>query len=273
MTTLLGVIGDPIAHSLSPLIHNYWLRSHGVAAHYEAMQVSAGDLGSALETLAKRSVRGVNITLPHKEDALALAAQATPLSAKIGAANTLTYNVEAQTWHADNTDAPGFLDTLNDLELSDLQGRKVLLLGAGGSARALALALAQAGAELTILNRTQAKAAELASHCGANAVFGGLDRYHDLQSDQETVISTLSLGHGGEAFGLGPGEDRLFYDISYGKAAARQAEAARQAGWRVVDGLPMLVAQAARSFAIWFDIEPERDVILRRCRKVVEALA
>ena len=150
MTKLLGVIGDPIAHSLSPLIHNGWLRDMGIDAVYEAMQVAAGDLPNALKTLSDRDILGVNVTLPHKTDALAAAVTASEAAVKIGAANTLSYQSD-DNWSAENTDAPGFLSALGSFNPDT---DSFVIFGAGGSARALVYALSERGAKVAILNRT-----------------------------------------------------------------------------------------------------------------------
>lgn len=271
MTKLLGVIGDPISHSLSPLIHNGWLREFGFKATYEAMHVPAGELGTALETLATRDVVGLNVTLPHKLDALARAATATERAVKIGAANTLTLQSDGS-WSADNTDAPGFLSSLKDAVPSgDLSAEKVLLLGAGGSARAVAYALNEQGVDLTILNRTPSKAQALSDEFTASkAAYGQLIWYTEYLGSATIVINTTSGGHSGDIIETGSGDDRLFYDISYGAAAKAQLVHAEQNGWHVRDGLSMLVAQAAESFRIWFGEEPDRISALKRCQTALE---
>ncbi|MEM6535483.1 MAG: shikimate dehydrogenase [Pseudomonadota bacterium] len=270
MTRLLGVIGDPISHSLSPVIHNGWLRAAGVDATYEAMQVREGELGGALKTLTSRSVYGVNITLPHKGAALALSDTASEAAMAVGAANTLTWQSGA--WHADNTDIPGVVRALDLAGYGALDGSSVLLLGAGGAARAVAFALAGAGSRVTVLNRTVEKAASLArSLSGPDSAYGSIDQLADFLDDTDIVINTLSLGHTGQYLALVEGRGRLFYDISYGAAAAGQLSEAANAGWKTQDGLSMLVAQAAESFKIWFDITPDFDGALKRCRALVEA--
>lgn len=270
MTKLLGVIGDPIAHSLSPLIHNGWLRDMGYDAVYEAMQVADGAFDDALKTLAKRDVLGVNVTLPHKGAALKSASEVTLAAAKIGAANTLTY-LGDQSWHADNTDAPGFMSSLDG---ADPGADKVLILGAGGSARALVFALIQAGYAVTILNRTVEKAEALARELGdAKTVYGPLVQYKDHIDSATIVINTTSMGYSHSTLDLPPGRDRLFFDISYGKVAAPQIEIARDLGWRTKDGLTMLVAQAAYSFEIWFGEKPDLKAGLDRCEMALRAVS
>ena len=268
MTKLLGVIGDPIAHSMSPLIHNGWLRDLRIDATYEAMHVPEGAFPDAIETLSKRDTLGVNVTLPHKSSALAAAATSSPAAKAIGAANTLTF--DGDSWHADNTDAPGFLEALGSI---DPYTDKVVLLGAGGSARALVYALTGLGVPVRILNRTESKAAALASELGSDkAVHGSINQYREYIEDATIVINTTSMGYSGDIVALPEGRDRQFFDISYGKVAVPQLAHAEAMGWRVRDGLTMLVAQAAFSFEIWFGEKPDMKSGLRRCMLAMEAL-
>jgi len=271
MTRLLGVIGDPIAHSLSPLIHNAWLRDAGIDATYEAMQVAEGDLPHALNTLRDRAAIGVNITLPHKHAALIAAKQSSMDAALIGAANTLTLLGDG-VWHADNTDGLGFMAALKPAGFNDVNGKKTTVLGAGGSARAIVHALHEGGADLIILNRTVSRAKDLSTELtDGNAVYGSIDQLTEYTSESAIVINTASFGHSGNHFDLETSDGQLFFDISYGKVAAPQLAHAAAQGWQTVDGLSMLVAQAAESFNIWFGERPNVERALERCRKIVEA--
>lgn len=268
MTRLLGVIGDPIVHSLSPLIHNGWLRDHGIGATYEAFQVKQGAFDTALETLKKRDLVGLNVTLPHKASALAAAREASDAAARIGAANTLSV-LAGGALRADNTDAPGFLHALGPID--PLRDRAVVL-GAGGSARAIVFALTKAGLPLTVLNRTESRAAELCRDLGGQtAQYGHLDAYTDYIESVTIVINTTSMGHDDEILALPDGEGRIFFDLSYGKVSRRQLAHAEGQGWSVQDGLSMLVAQAAYSFEIWFGMLPDLESGMKRCRMALKA--
>ena len=268
MTKLLGVIGDPISHSLSPLIHNGWLRDLKIDATYEGMHVVAGELPDALKTLESRDVHGVNVTLPHKHDALVACEESTEAAAKIGAANPLTFKGPGE-WHADNTDAPGFLQALG---LSGDREEKVLILGAGGSARAIVYALTNEKIPVTILNRTVSKAGDLAVELGDETTrSGAVNQYNEFSETATIVVNTTSMGYSGEILSLPPGDGRVFFDISYGKIAAPQLEHAAQNGWCVKDGLTMLGAQAAYSFESWFGVMPDFDKALERCQRAVKA--
>ncbi len=268
MTQIYGVIGDPIAHSLSPFIHNGWLRANHIDAVYSAFEVKAGELAGGLETLARQGVRGLNVTLPHKEDALKLASTATDAARRLGAANLLVRTPEG--WAADNTDAPGFALTLDYGDI-EVKGRDVFLLGAGGSARAVASVLSQRGANLTICNRTVERAVTLALALAPGAGVASLEDGLRQLSSAFLVVNTLSLGHSGGALELPASSGGIFYDISYGKGAAAALTEARAKGWRTLDGLGMLVAQAAISFEHWFGIMPDMAEAHARCRKLVEA--
>lgn len=269
MTMLLGVIGDPVSHSLSPVIHNMWIREHGLDATYEALQVEKGALADALETLSARGGIGFNITLPHKEAALGLASSASTISKRIGAANTLV-RTDLGGWHAENTDAPGFVRSLTDAGI-EVAGARVMLLGAGGSARAVAVSLADLSADLTIANRTEGRARTLVKETGIEAHICSLKEGVSQAATADVVINTLSLGHTGETLDLPQATGQYFYDISYGKAAALLKKEALAKNWRPMDGLAMLVAQAAYSFEHWFGILPDTEEALERCRKLVEA--
>ena len=270
MTKLLGVIGDPIAHSLSPLIHNGWIRDMGFDATYEAMHVPAGEFGHALATLSKRDILGVNVTLPHKTDALAAAQEASEAASKIGAANTLTY-IGGQQWRADNTDAPGFLSALGSVAPDT---EHVVILGAGGSARALVYGLVSSGVRVTVLNRTMEKAETLVQELGSEtSAYGSFDQYKEYTIDASIVVNTTSMGHQGSVIDLPDGQSRLFFDISYGKIATPQLAHAEERGWQIRDGLSMLVAQAAISYEIWFGESPDQAAALQRCEWALKAVS
>jgi len=269
MTRLLGVIGDPVAHSLSPYIHNHWLRQHGLDAVYAALEVKESELAASLESLKAHDAIGLNVTLPHKQAVLALAATASETARRLGAANTLVRGAGGH-WHADNTDAPGFALTL---DYGDIQvdGRDVFLLGAGGSARAVADVLVQKGARLTLCNRTIARAEALALDLAPAARILPLDEGLRQIQRASVVINTLSLGHAGGTRELPETSGGIFYDISYGRGAAAMLAEARRKGWRTLDGLGMLVAQAALSFELWFGVTPDLAAAHTRARALLEA--
>jgi shikimate dehydrogenase len=271
MSDLLGIIGDPVAHSLSPFIQNGWLRKHGYAATYLAFHVPPDDLPGALDTLMRRGARGLNVTLPHKEHALKLAHEASALAQRIGAANVLVRNRDGG-WRAENTDAPGFRETLIAAGI-EVAGERVFILGAGGAARAVAVTLSDLKADLVICNRTPERAAALVAATDICATVCGLDDGLAQLGEAGLVINTLSLGHSGARMSLPEGNAQIFYDISYGHAAAAVLTEARAKGWRTLDGLGMLVAQAALSFEHWYGVRPDLAEAHERARKLIAATA
>lgn len=270
MKKLLGVIGDPVSHSLSPFIQNQWLRENRIDAVYAALEVKAGELEQSLRSLETHGAVGLNVTLPHKEEALRLAASASDTARRLSAANTLIAKKEGG-WHADNTDAPGFALTLDYGDI-DVKDREVFLLGAGGSARAVADTLVHRGARLTICNRTVDRADALALALAPSARILTLDEGLLRLHSAALVVNTLSLGHQGGRLQLPESSGGIFYDISYGKAAAASLAEARSKGWRGLDGLGMLVAQAALSFEKWFGVMPDLANAHARARKLLEAV-
>src|SRR5262249_41933572 len=157
---LFAVVGDPISHSLSPLIHNRWMREAGLDAHYSAIHLQSEDAAPSLKLLA-REYSGLNITLPHKIAALSASETASIDAKRVGPANTLA-RTESGGWSAHNTDIEGFAEALQSAEGTDLKGKLVVLIGAGGAARAAVLHLARLGADLCIINRSKENAEALA---------------------------------------------------------------------------------------------------------------
>lgn len=281
MKGLYGVIGDPIAHSLSPLIHKSWMREHQIDCEYLAFQVPEDGLKDALDLLAARGLQGTNITLPHKVTALNLSRSITPRAKAIGAANTLRY--EKDGWHADNTDAPGFQQALgrafNDKSIERETAKPALVLGAGGAARAVAYVFGQEQQQAVFCNRTLAKAEALQSVFDMSfmPIDGDMSRracdLAQVRQELETcafMVNTTSLGHAGKSLDWPAGHGRLVYDLSYGRVAESFLGPAREAGWQTVDGLGMLAAQAAFAFEIWFGITPNIESALARCLRTLE---
>jgi shikimate dehydrogenase len=253
-----AVFGQPIAHSLSPRIHAAFGEQLGIAVDYRAIESGREMFAQALEAFAQDGGRGANVTLPLKEDAAALCASSSDRARRCGSVNTLVR--DGTRWHGDSTDGAGLLGDLRMRHAFDPAGRRVLLLGAGGAARAAAFALADAGVrELVVANRTRERAEALAARLSAAraTAWAELDRIGAF----DLVANATAAGHAGAGFGLprslfAPGA--LAYDLSYGAAAQPFLAAARGAGAaRVVDGLGMLVEQAAESFALWHGRRPE----------------
>jgi shikimate dehydrogenase len=261
-TKLYGVVGDPIAHSLSPLIHNLWLTQLGIDAVYGALHLRTETAGDDLRALARAGYAGLNVTLPHKLAALGGAARRSPEAVRIGAANTLVRESDL-TWSAYNTDVTGFAAAFAAALGNRPAGARVCLIGAGGSARAVVAHLKAAGARLAIVNRTRANAEQLAAALAPDAETGDMSSLGQFAATADALVNAASFGHA-EASppALPAGAGRTFFDLSYGKAAAPMLRSASDAGWMAHDGLPMLVAQAADAFELWFGVRPEQQPAL-----------
>jgi len=271
MNPRYAVFGQPVAHSLSPRIHAMFGAQLGIAVDYRAVEVGHADFARALEEFARDGGVGANITLPLKTDAFALCAVRSARAQRCGSVNTLVRGGDA--WHGDSTDGIGFLRDLARLGF-EARGRRVLLLGAGGAARAVAFALADAGVhELMLVNRTRQRIAELKRALRSDSAFGcDLAQVDTLDGHYDLLVNATSAGHGGgAALELPPRlleRDALCYDLSYGRAAQSFLAWARETGAKVAnDGLGMLVEQAAESFAIWHGRRPDAGAVLAALRR------
>ena len=265
---LAGVIGDPIAHSKSPVLHGHWLARYGIKGHYVPLHVSHEKLGKVLKQLPNMGFKGVNVTIPHKELALSMATGVSDRAALIGAANTLTFTSGGI--QADNTDGVGFIANIKQVvpEWQPSDG-PAMVLGAGGAARAVLSALIQGGSPRVILaNRTRARAETLRSQLGNRVELLPWTRVADALGDVQTIVNTTSLGMAGAAplqldfSRVRPGT--VVNDLVYVPLETEFLAAAKEAGCRTVDGLGMLLHQAAPGFERWFGRRPEVDDELRR---------
>jgi shikimate dehydrogenase len=267
-TDVYAVIGDPIRHSLSPAIHNCWIEEEGLEAVYLALNLKGDDPADAMRAAFDLGFSGLNVTLPYKGAALAAATRVDPLARRLGAANVL---VRGETgWIAHNTDQMGVRAALAyaapDLNLT---GKQVLLIGAGGSARAALFALSEMGAQVMLANRTLERAQTLSEELGIKTELVDLNRVADVSRGSRLVVNATSVGFSHSAIGLGPAPaDGLAFDLSYGRAAEGFLSEATKKGWRTLDGLPMLVAQAAGSVSLWrgvhHPIGPALDALVGR---------
>lgn len=261
---LAGVIGHPIAHSRSPALHGYWLKRYGIRGHYVPLDVAPVDLAHVLQTLPKMGFVGVNITIPHKEAILQIADVITDRAALIGAANTLIFRKDGRI-QADNTDGSGFIANLrqNAPHWSPSSGPAVVF-GAGGAARAVVAALIEVGVpEIRIANRTRPRAEAMRSDFGAKLVVSEWVQAANMLDGAATVVNTTSLGMTGKSDfrvpldGLKPGT--LVTDLVYTPLMTQFLIEAQEMGCTVVDGLGMLLHQAAPGFERWFGQRPEVD--------------
>ncbi|MDX8401141.1 MAG: shikimate dehydrogenase [Mariprofundaceae bacterium] len=279
-TAVYGIMGWPVTHSLSPWFQNAFLREAGVDAVYVPFPVEKGAVPVALAGLHAAGVAGLNVTVPHKE-ALPDDVRRDDAVRAIGAANTLRRSVEG--WEATNTDWQGVRWALRGLGAPSLAGRSVLVFGAGGTARAVLHALARMGAEdVRVANRSADRLRALLEHAGASwgqlrlsAVDWTPKAIAEAARASFLVINTTSIGLAGEAAFPFPlpawmGEEAggLAMDAVY-RPDGRTAFLAAAAGRRGVDGLPMLVAQGAASFAWWHGVEPDATAALHDLEKAL----
>ncbi|MBK5947279.1 shikimate dehydrogenase [Rhodobacter veldkampii DSM 11550] len=259
---LAGVIGSPVAHSRSPALHGHWLKTYGIRGHYVPMDVAAEDLEQVLRTLPKAGFVGCNVTIPHKEAALVLADVISDRAALIGAANTLIFRPDGKI-HADNTDGYGFIANLRQNAPQWLPAAgPAALIGAGGAARAVLASLLEVGVpEIRIANRTRARADALRAEFGARIVVYDWAQAGNMMEDALTVVNTSSLGMVGQPELRVPLDALDFRaivtDLVYTPLRTRLLDEAAAAGCTVVDGLGMLLHQAAPGFERWFGTRPE----------------
>jgi shikimate dehydrogenase len=278
MSVYAEVIGDPIAQSKSPAIHGFWIRALGLDAHYRAAHVLAEGLADYIAARrADAEWRGCNVTMPHKQAVMAHCDRLDPLARAIGAVNTVVRECDELVGY--NTDAPGFLEPLRDRLRRDHLFRMARVLGTGGAARAIISALAGEGFVLVQAGRDPAKAEAMLAELGRGGEHhaASLDHFapptdfafDDREGILDLVVNSTPLGMRGQpplAFDLShapPGA--LIYDIVTDPVETPLLLTARAAGFDTVDGLAMLIGQAACAFALFFGAQPprERDADLR----------
>jgi shikimate dehydrogenase len=261
------VVGWPIAHSRSPLIHRFWLKRYGIAGDYVAEAVPPGEIDAffAGGFTAKGYVGG-NVTLPHKEAAFRAGAVPTTIAKRLEAANTLW--LEGGKLCADNTDVHGFLANLDAGAPAWRQGATGLVIGAGGASRAVLQALIDAGfRSVVLLNRTVTRAEALAAHFGGPVRAAGFGDIAEALATADLVVNATSAGlHDGEGLVIPwhvAREDAIATDLVYVPLVTPFLEGARQRGLTIVDGLGMLLHQATPGFERWFGVRPTVDDELR----------
>lgn len=264
-----AVIGNPISHSLSPKLHNYWLNRYGIEGHYEALEVAEDDLEATIRDLPSRGFIGANVTVPYKVSVMQMAHHVTDRATLIGAANTLIFKEDGRIF-ADNTDGYGFMANLRQgAPHWDPKAGPAAIFGAGGAARAVIVALADAGvSEILLSNRTRLKAEALRTEFGARIEVVDWVQAGAMLADATTVINTTSLGmNGAQEFRISLDElnpDAVVTDIVYNPLRTSFLEAAEQIGCTTVDGLGMLLHQGVPGFERWFGTRPEVDEDTRR---------
>ncbi|MGE0183175.1 MAG: shikimate dehydrogenase [Parvularculaceae bacterium] len=261
---LAGVVGWPVSHSLSPLIHSTWAAREGIDARYDAIAAAPDDAAftEKIGVLRAEGYRGVNVTIPHKERAFRIADTVSDAARSIGAANMLTFVNEEII--AENSDATAVVEIIESLEP---RPQTALTLGAGGAARGVLWALNKAGlSRVIIANRTRARAAEIAPIANAETI--DWNARGDALDKADLIINTTSLGMNGEP----PLEldharmkpDAIVFDLVYSPLETALLSAARARGLRTIDGLEMLMRQAAPAYRRWLGAKAEVDADLRK---------
>jgi shikimate dehydrogenase len=278
-TQLAGIMGWPVAHSRSPLLHGFWLRETGVDGAYVPLPVRPDRISEALRALPALGFRGCNLTIPHKQTALSVVDRVEPLARRIGAVNTIVVGPDGSL-EASNTDAFGFRENLREAAPQwDPAGGPAVIFGAGGAARAVVAALADSGvAEIRIVNRTLARAEALARDLSTPATRITVHSWREASSAQRDaglLVNTTSLGMTGEpplGIDLSPLPTAApVVDIVYVPLETRLLATARKQGHAVVDGLGMLLHQGRPGFEAWFGAPVQVTPALRSA--IVSTLA
>ena len=277
-SNVLGVIGDPVYHSLSPVMHNAAIRALKIDYIYVACHVKPSILPRVIGRISSMGIAGVNVTIPHKERVIEFLDEISEQSARIRSVNTIV-NIDGLL-RGETTDGPGFMRSVTE-QWGKLDGCKALVIGAGGSAKAIAFSLAEIGCEVVIANRTRERAVELVE--GLREVYkAGRFRVADLNENvigdeiraTDLMVNTTSVGMHPDTDSIPvPPEylhpHLLVYDLIYNPARTRLIEEAERRGARALGGLKMLVYQGALSLEMWTGLQPPIAVMEEA---VVEAL-
>ena len=261
---LAGITGWPVSHSRSPRLHGFWLERYGIDGAYLPLPIDPANFPAAVRGLMLSGFRGINVTIPHKVAAFAICDTVDESARRAGAVNTLVF--ESGRITGSNTDGWGFLENLRAQGGNPTAG-PALLLGAGGSTRAIAAVLLNLGVQVTIANRTRSKAESLAGELPGLTIIDW-DRRSDALSDHALLVNTTSLGMAKQPR-LDIDLDRAagtltVSDIVYVPLETPLLAAARARGLRCIEGLGMLLYQAVPGFRAWFGADPVVDEALRR---------
>jgi shikimate dehydrogenase len=265
------VMGYPIAQSRSPLIHRYWLQQLGIAGDYEKKEVRPEDFEAFVRGFGVNGYVGGNVTIPHKEAAFRLAARRDPAAEAIGAVNVLW--TEGGMLHGGNSDTHGFIANLDEAAPGwQAGGGDAVVLGAGGAARAAAYAFLQRGVRVRLVNRTRARAEDLARHFGAQVSAHDSAELPALTKEAAVLVNCTSCGMTGKPaldFDLGALKtSAVVYDIVYVPLQTALLAEAQRRGHRTADGLGMLLHQAGYGFEKWFGAKTR---VTRELRALIEA--
>jgi len=280
MKRVFGVFGDPIGHSLSPAMHNAAFSALGMDCIYHAFRVRPEKLEKAILGAEAMGFGGLNLTVPLKEAALKLnCIKPDPLAERIGAINTVVFE-KAGEITGYNTDGLGAKQALLDAAV-EIRGSKIVVAGAGGAARAIAFQLAADGAEITIINRTEERAIELASEISASVFPGrikgtGLSGLKGLLREADILINTTTLGmHPNIDTAIATSEELhsnlTVFDIVYNPLETRLLRETKATGAKTVSGILMLVYQGAEAFKLWTGIEPPVELMKKTVLEALQA--
>lgn len=254
-----GVIGHPISHSKSPLIHGFWLRTHGIDGEYKTYDIDPDHFGDGMKQMIDAGIKGFNVTIPHKQRIIPFCDSLSDEAREIGAVNTVTVTADKKL-HGHNTDAFGFTQNLEE-SCPDFNWTEfpATVIGAGGAARAVMTALQNKGVpEIRITNRTRESAENLAGQAAARVY--DWDERSQAVHESGLIINTTSLGMKGQAsldINLsGAADNAIIYDIVYTPLITPLLQQAQEKGCRTVTGIGMLLHQARPGFEAWFGIYP-----------------
>ena len=259
-TDRTAVIGFPVDHSLSPIIHNHWIKEFGLDTKpYEKRNVDPNKFEEQMNNLKAEGFGGINVTVPLKELAFNISDETSHVSKKLRSANTLTLSPDKI--NADNTDAVGFINSLDKKTIEEnITNKKTLVLGAGGSARSVVHALNELGSQVRLFNRTPEKAMILLNDLSINSSPVSTEELDDYANSSSFIVNTTSLGQkAGERNNILSFEnietETFIYDLIYNPKRSSFLEQAEAKGLKAQNGLRMLIEQAACSFQIWHEIK------------------
>jgi shikimate dehydrogenase len=269
---LAGVMGWPVMHSRSPKLHNFWLQQYGLTGAYVSLEIRQEGLEHALRALPTLNFAGCNLTIPHKEAALKLVDSVDPMARRIGAVNTIVVGADGQL-EGRNTDAYGFISSVCDSHPDWHAGDgPIVVLGAGGGARAVVFALLQREVgRVYVINRTRDRAQALKKKFGNRVHLAGWNETTGLLGGAGILVNTTTLGMVGQPpleINLRCPASLVVADLVYAPLETGLLAAARARGLRTADGLGMLLHQAVRGFQLWFGVRPE---VTPELRALVEA--